>query len=219
MPVDSQLALVNGSALTKRDVFDAVDSVIVQLNQTGDLDKAVGVIDILNDIDTVTGKAKAKLLWGMEIWFRQNRPTEDFADHILSTTKIQNRKTVLEYVNMWQQVEDEYIPKKIQERPMRDLVPIANMLAQGYEPSKKQWDEINLSTSSSELGDIIRKVKGKKARKSGMTIEMARDGSLYVWKNNKRSYVGFLDIKETDNDANVAKAIERIIIGAQIIRK
>jgi len=102
---------------------------------------------------------------------------------------------------------------------MRDLVPISNMLSQGFEPSSKQWTDIHLSSNSSELGEVINKIKGKKPRKSGRTITLERDGSLYTWKNNIRKYVGFLDIKEAETDEDVSKAIERIISGSQIIRK
>ena len=218
MSNETQLALINGSALTERDMFSAIDGIVEELSQTGNIQKAVSVLNILDKIDNVTGHVKAKLLWNMSGWYKLNKPQDDFGDYIESTSSTK-RITVDRYVNVWQQIEDENIPKKIQSRAMRDLVPISNMLAQGFEPSKKQWDEINLCSSASELGEVIRKVKGKKPRKSGMTIEMARDGSLYVWKDSQRSYVGFLDVKETDNDPNVAKAIERIILGAQIIRK
>jgi len=100
MSANTQLALVNNEALTKRDMFEAIDNVIVQLHQTGDLNKATNVINGLGEIEKVTGVVKAKLLWGMNEWNKITKAQEDFPDHILSTTSIQNRKTVLEYVNV-----------------------------------------------------------------------------------------------------------------------
>lgn len=214
---DVQIALVNGAALTERDMFSAIDGVVEELNQTGNIQKATQVVSTLEHISKVTGHVKAKLLHGMDFWYRNNKPDDDFADYIISTTIIKNRKTVLEYVNVWEQIEQERIPKNIQERPMRDLVPIANMLAQGFEPSKAEWGKINLAANSSELSEVIRAVKGEKPRKSGMTIQLERDGSLYAFKDNKRVYVGYLDL--TEQDDLLLKAIERILDGAQIIRK
>lgn len=213
---DVQIALVNGAALTERDMFSAVDGVVAELNQTGNIQKATQVVSILDRIDNVTGHAKAKLLHGMSAWYKTNKPQDDFGDYIESTTSTK-RVTVERYVNVWEQIEQERIPKNIQERPMRDLVPIANMLAQGFEPSKAEWGKINLAANPSELSEVIRAVKGKKPRKSGMTIQLERDGSLYAFKDNKRVYVGYLDLTEWDELK--LKAIERILDGAQIIRK
>jgi hypothetical protein len=216
MTKDTQLALIDGKALTKGDVFSAIDNVIVNLNRTGDIQEATKVVNILIEIEGVSGKAKAKLWYGMNEWWEQNKKGEDFADHITSTTPTKHRKTVLEYVNVWEQIEQENIPKKVQAKPMRELVPIANMLAQGYEPTKEQWVSIELADN--DLGDVINRIKKKKPRKSGLKIYLERDGSLNLWKNNQKKYVGFLDIKES-SDPDIAKAIERIVSGAQIIRR
>lgn len=216
MSKNVQLALVNNEALTEQDMFYAIDGVVQELNQTGDIRKATQVVSILDRIDNVTGKVKAKLLHGMNRWYLLNKPQDDFGDYIESTTPTK-RITVERYVNVWEQIEQERIPKKIQARPMRDLIPVANMLAQGFEPSKSEWNTIDLASNSSELLDAIREIKGKKPRKSGMTIQMERDGSLYAYKDSKRVYVGFLDLKEQDE--LLLKAIERILDGAQIIRR
>lgn len=217
MTKETQLALVNGSALTESDVMSAIDGVIVQLHQTGSLQEATKVLNILDQIDNVTGHAKAKLLWGMEIWWRRNKE-DDFGDYVESTSGTK-RVTVLRYLNVQECIEQEYIPKSIQSHPMRDLIPIANMLSQGYEPSKKQWDEIHLASNNSEILEVIREIKGKKPRKSGLKIYLEKDGSLNVWKNNKKTYVGFLDLEEAKINPDVEKAIERLVNGAQIIRR
>ncbi len=218
MSNETQLALVNGSALTERDMFSAIDGIVEELSQTGNIQKAVSVLNILDKIDNVTGHVKAKLLWNMQNWYKVNKPQDDFGDYIESTSSTK-RVTVDRYVNVWQQIEDENIPKKIQSRAMRDLVPISNMLSQGFEPSKKRWDEINLCTSSSELGEVIRKVKGKKPRKSARINQMERDGSLYTWKNNVRKWVGTLDVEGAKEDTDIAEAIEQILAGKPIIRR
>lgn len=206
---DNALALVDGKIFTKRDMFSAIDAVAEDLHITNDIRKATNVLNQLGEIDTVTGKAKAKLLWHMNTWWKENKKGEDFADHITSETSIKHRKTVLEYVNVWEQIEQERIPKKIQERPMRDLVPIGNMLAQGFEPSKSEWSSIQLAGSDSDLLDTISKIKKKPRRKNARNIWMGRDGSIYVQKKDApKKYVGFLDIEEEDVD--VVEAINFI---------
>lgn len=211
------LALVDGKVFTSKDMMSAIDNVLIQLNDTGNIQKAVKVLNDLDRIDNVTGHAKAYLLYGMNIWWSANK-SGDFGDQIESCSSTK-KITVERYVNVWQQIEDENIPKKIQSRPMRDLVPIGNMLAQGYEPTKEQWNEIHLASNSSEILDVIRQVKGKKPRKSGLKIYLEKEGSLNVWKDNKKTYVGFLDIEEARSNPDVAKAIERIVSSAQIIRR
>lgn len=211
------LALVDGKVFSNKDMLEAIENTLIQLNDTGNFNQAVKVLNTLDKIDNVTGKAKAYLLWGMSEWSKINKPHENFFDTIESNSNTKSI-TAQRYVNVWQQIQDENIPKKVQARPMRDLIPVANMLAQGYEPTKKQWDEIELASNSSEILDVIREVKGKKPRKSGLKIYLERDGSLNLWKNNQKKYVGFLDVKEA-SDPDIAKAIERIVSGAQIIRR
>lgn len=219
MSKDSQLAIIDGRGITERDVFSAIDTVLFILNKDGNISQATTVLNTLDRLDNVAGKAKSKLLWGMNLWFNKNKPDDDFGDYVESLSEDGTKRvTVLRYVNVWQQIEDENIPRDVQRKPMRQLVPIATMLEQGFQPTKREWEEINLCSNSSELGEIIRTIKGKKARKSGMTIQMERDGSLYVYVENRRTYLGYLDVKEMDNQ-DVDKAITRIIDGASIIRR
>lgn len=217
MPSNTQLMVVNGTGLTERDMFSAIDGVLEDLNRNGNINQAIRVLNVLDGVDNVTGRAKSKLLWGMNEWNKKNQPTKDFINDVLSSSALKSRQKALEYINVWEQIEQECIPKKIQSRPMRELIPIGNMLAQGYEPSKSEWTKIDLASNDSDLREIIREIKGKPPRKSGQTIELDRDGSLYTWKANKRAYVGFLDLESKDE--TVFKAIERIISGASIIRK
>lgn len=214
----NKLMVINGNEITEKDVFYTVNNILVKLHDTDDLQVITNAINGLNQIDTVVGKAKAKLLWGASIWHKQNKPHDDFADEILSTTTIKNRKTVLEYVNVWKQIDEENIPKKTQDRPMRELVPIANMLAQGFSPSKKEWSDIDLCANLQDLGETISKIKGKKRRKTARQIVMERDGSINLWKDGKKKYLGFLDIVEAQEDKDIALAIE-YIIADRITRK
>lgn len=212
------LLVINDQTFTEKDVMQGIDNVLVNLNDTGDLTSATKVLTSLDLLSNISGKAKAYLLWGMNSWYAQNVPGEDFGDYVESTTGTK-RITVARYINVWKQIDDEQIPKAVQEKPIRELVPIASLIEQGFIPTKKEWGKIELASNSSELGAVIREIKGKKPRKSSRQNQMERDGSIYTWKNDIRKYVGFFDVETAKTDPDVAEAIEQIISGKPIIRK
>ena len=206
----SELMVINGNVLTEKDIFASVDNYLIQLNDTGNLNEIMNVVNSLDKVDKVVGKAKARLLWGANEWYKINRPDSDFGDHVESTTTTK-RVTVLRYVSVWEHIEQKNIPKHIQDRPMRELVPIANMLSQGTIPSKTEWAKIDLCSNSHELGEVLAKIKGRKQRKTARRIVMERDGHINLWKDDKKTYLGFLDVEEAKENKDVADAIEYII--------
>lgn len=207
---------IQGQPLGKKEFMGAVDQEIINLHDTGDINRVMTILNGLDAVEGITGHAKARLLWASHEWYTQNVPGESFADHVTSTTEIK-KVTVDRYVATWRFVEDLVIPKEIAERPMRDLVPIAMTLKQGYDISKEQWRKIKLSTNDGELRDVLRQVKGKAERKSARVIKMSRDGSLYGWKGNKKYFIGYLNIKDAENDVVLAEFIEKIKISSGII--
>ena len=212
------IAVIDGMELTEKSFIDSIDNEIIHLHDTGDVNRATDLIKRLDALDTVSGHAKAKFLFGFNEWWKQNKSDENFADHIDSTTDTKP-VTVRRYVQTWKYIEDYTIPKEIAQRPMRELVPIASHLAQGYDLSKEQWRKIKLSSTSSEVGAILRDAKGKPARKSARVIKLSRDGSLTGYKDNKKYFIGFLNIKEAESDLVLAEFIEKIKIGSGIIEE
>lgn len=209
---------LNGQSLNKKDFMDAVNHEIITLNDTGDINHVMVVLDGLDKVEGITGHAKARLLWAANEWYRSNIPGENFIDHVESTTSIKG-VTAKRYITVQRYIEDEVIPKDIQERPMRDLVPIATTLSQGYDLSKDDWRKIRLASSSSELGEILRGIKGKKERKSARLIKLSRDGSIFGYKDNKKYFIGFLNLKEAQDDIVLAEFIEKIKIGAGMLEE
>lgn len=210
--MSKSIAIIDGQVLSRKNFMDAIDQEIIHLHDTGNINQVMNVLNGLNAIEEISGHAKAKLLYAANEWYKINRPNNDFGDHVESTTTTK-RVTVLRYVNVWKQIEQENIPKHIQDRPMRELVPIANMISQGFVPSKTEWDKIDLCSNQHELGEVISKIKGTKRRKTARKIVMERDGSINLWKEDKKKYLGFLDVEEALMDEDVAKAIEYILDG------
>jgi len=216
--MNKKIAVIDGDILSRKNFMDAIDQEIIHLHDTGDINQVMNVLNGLDAVESVTGHAKARLLWASSEWYRQNVPDESFVDHVASTTEIK-KVTVNRYVATWKYVEDLTIPKEIAERPMRDLVPIALTLKQGYDISKEQWRKIKLSTNDGELRDVLRQVKGKAERKGAKVIKLSRDGSLYGWKGNKKYFIGYLNVADAENDVVLAEFIEKIKISAGVIEE
>lgn len=214
--MNKSIIVIDKHPISEKDFMSAVDNELILLNDTGNVSRVTDVLNGLEQLNKITGHAKAKLLWGTRQWWQEHRKNENFGEHVESTTSTK-KITVDRYVAVWNYIEDFTIPKQLHSLPMRDLVPIASMLEQGYEPTKEQWKEIELADA--DLGEVINKIKKKKPRKSGMRIYLEKDGSLNVWRNNIKTYVGFLDLEESLTNPDVSKAIERIVRGAQIIRR
>lgn len=216
----SQLALINGDALTERDVMDAIDAVLVELNQTDNIEQADKVLQILNRIEDVSGIAKAKLLWGFYEWWNKTKQDEvrddNFWDYIEVTDK-QKKTYAKRLITVWNYQDD--LPKQFRTRSVKDQIPVCQALRQDYRFGKSDWDDLIKASTNGEILDIVRRVKGKPARKSSMQIKLERDGTLNLWKNNKRKFVGFLNIKEAKNDPDIQAAIDRIVGNSGIIER
>jgi DNA-binding TFAR19-related protein (PDSD5 family) len=212
------LITVNEHPISKKDMMDTVENEIIHLHETGDINRVMNILNGLDNIEGVTGHMKARLLWASSEWYKQECPDSNFLDHVTDTTEIK-KVTADRYITVQKYIEDVTIPKEVAERPMRDLVPIAMTLKQGYDISKEQWRKIKLTTNDGELRELLRQIKGKAERKSARVIKMSRDGSLYGWKNNKRYFIGYLNIKDAEGEIVIAEFIEKIKIASGIVEE
>lgn len=212
------LITINEQPISKKDFMSAIDNEIVYLNDSGNINHVMSVLSGLEGVEGITGHAKAKLLFGAQEWYKQNRPEDVFSDHVEAHTGIK-KITVDRYITVWRYVEDLTIPKQIAERPMRELIPISKTISQGYEISKEQWRKIGNTSNDGELREILRQIKGKSEKKNARVIKLARDGSLYGWKNNERYFLGYLNVKDAKDDLVIAEFIEKIKISVGIIEE
>lgn len=217
MTKQSQLALINGSALTETDVLDAVDMVIVNLNQTNDISTPTEVLRTLEKIGEVAGKAKARLLFGIHQWWVENNQG-DFTEYVKTQTPL-SPTTVDRYITVQTYLESGEIPEDVAVRPLRELVPIAKTLAHGHNINRKQFDKIVKANGPREIEDILRGVKNKTPRKSSLQIVWEKDGTLNVWRDGQKTFIGYLDKQAYDNHADAKKAIDRLLDTAGVLRK
>lgn len=208
--VSPSTVFISGQAITEQDALDAIDLALENLYATSDLGLIDNSIDTLLGLQRLSGKSLAKLLHGTEQWWEMSEHKGSFDDH-METRHGLKKVTIDRYICVWENIVNGAIPPALAERPMRDLVPIAKAISQGYELTKAAIGKLIKATSNSEVGDILRTVKGKTARKSALQIVWERDGSLNVWKDNKKTFIGYLDkeVYKTSDDGK--KAIERLL--------
>jgi hypothetical protein len=215
--IPSTKLFINNTVITEQDALDTIESVINRLHKTKDLNTVDIAIDTLIGLQHISGKALAKLLWGTRQWWNKTKQEDVFEDYLQSRHGLRPI-TIQRYTLVWEKMQSDLIPAKVQTRVIRDLIPIAIALDNGYEFSKNTWRKLEFANNNAEVLTILREdVRKKPPRKSSMRIYMERDGTLNVWKDNKMSYVGYLDIN--NEDENTKKSISRILTNAGIITK
>jgi hypothetical protein len=208
----NNLLVIDKNTITEKDIFTAIDGEVVLLRKTNDVTRVTSAILGLGNIEKVVGKAKAKLLWNTQEWWKETNQESErgdtFEDYILAETGT-TKTTTKRYSRTWGYIEDYTIPKEVAVRPMRELIPISNALSQGYEFEKDDWNKIKRAANEPEIREIVKEVTGKTSRKSGMTLKVDADGSLNAWNKNQKHFVGYLDVNTKDEVSQ--KAIRRII--------
>lgn len=217
--ISPDTVFISGQAITEQDALNAIDVAIKALRDSNDISTIDLAERTLFGLQRISGKALAKLLYEKKSWWNETNQTsirqctfEDYekSQHGLSSVLIDR------YTVVWEKMQE--FPIQLQERPIRDLIPIAKAVEQGYEISESQWNKLIKAASNSEVLHILREeVKGKTPRKSSMRILMERDGTLNVWKGSKKSFVGYVDVNSKDD--LVQKAISRLLSGAGVLKK
>src|SRR5512147_3122527 len=82
----NSLITIDDRSITKSDFYQSIENEIVHLHDTGDVNHVMKFLNALDEVEGVTGHAKARLLWATSEWFKANKPDEDFYDHVESTT-------------------------------------------------------------------------------------------------------------------------------------
>lgn len=202
MSKDIMLLNVDGKVLTRQSLLNKLDDVIVSLHQTGSDNEIKKAFTAMDEVNKVSGLAKAKLLYGWGNWYGVTNQTEkrneEFVDMVESETGTKP-VTTRRYILTWSYIEDCVIPKELQNRPMDDLVKIATTLDNDHEITTENWKELQRAANSAEVRDILRKIKGQAPRKSSTRKVLNRDGSLNLYDNQGgKHYAGFLEVKSDD---------------------
>jgi len=172
-------------------------------------------------IGQVTGLALAKALYlTWKNWENYDDVGGDFEETIVEYVGL-HKSTVQRYKRVWQMFANKKVPEEIEEqlkqRNIKDLIPIATAVDQGYEIYEEDWDDFVNASDYHEVSAKIRDIKGKPPRKHSLQIMMDSDGTLSAIRNNKFGHVGYLAVDE-DNEVS-QQAIERIKKSTGIMEK
>lgn len=213
--LDQPIATDNGWVLNR------IDEVINESVQKHDALIALNVCKQLVEISKTSGLALAKVLYLIRENWDQYDVGDDFTNTVLSYTGLHHH-TIDRYISVWSMFAHEQVPpeltEELKQRNMKELVPVAKAIEQGYEISDENWEAIAEATDFAEVAKIVREdIKQKEPRKGSLQIYMDRGGTLWAFQDGERYFVGSLEV--TDDEDAVQKAINRIVSGSGIIKQ
>lgn len=206
----------------EQSLFDKIDSVLAQSLQEKDPTLAFYAGKSLLGVVRLGGLALAKLLHGVNSRWKDYEWGGTIYTLAEDELGILAKATINRYIAVWEMITGAYIPSEVLEevkvKPMRQLVPMASLITQGYDVDTKDWIRLAHATDAGEIAEIVREIKGKPPKKQTMKIVLEQDGTLNVWNGGKILNIGMLRVEDETNEI-VAKAIERIVNNSGIVRR
>ena len=172
-------------------------------------------------IGKLSGLGLAKLLYFTKKNWKKYKIKEDFDDMAYEYVGIA-KVNVERYVRVWSMFDYALIPQdhveELQQRNIKDLIPIATALHQGYDIEQDEWEAIVDAPDYNSVAKVIREdVKGKEPRKGALALYLDKKGTLWAYQDNERKFLGSLEID--DEDEIVQKALDRIIKNSGVLRQ
>jgi len=166
----------------------------------------------LLSLKRISGIALAKILYYMHHnWesFAIETPLEEVIEGEIGFS-ITN---YIRYVGVWDLFAQNIIPEtcinSLLNFPIEKLIPIANMIRQGYVLELEEWEQLSHTTSVWEVRDHIREMTGKAPRKDTVLLSLDKEGNVFAFYQEERHFVGFLD--RLSLHPVVIKAVDRIV--------
>ena len=203
-----------------RPILDEVETFYQEARATGDaevvLDRAKSYISNFR----MSGLALAKLLYLLKRDWAEYNMGDTFEDTIYDVLGI-SKLTVNRYIGVWSLFAENLTPAdlsmKLQNKPMKSLIPMAKTVEQGFEVEEEEWQELANAPDDATIRGILREIKGQAPRKGGLTIVLKRNGDLIAYIDGTQYSVGYLEVDTTLQPTQ--KAIERIVSSAGITRE
>jgi hypothetical protein len=217
-------ALIDQSIPIKMEqsLFDRIDTVLAQSLEEKDPAIALSVGKGLLGVVRLGGLGLAKLLHGVNSRWKDYEYSGTIYALAEDELGILAKATIKRYIAVWEMITGGYIPKdvldEVKVKPMRQLVPMASLITQGFDVSTKDWVRLAHAADAGEVAEIVREIKGKPPKKQSMKIVLEEDGTLHCWNDGQIYDIGMLRV-ENETDEIVAKAIERIVNNSGIVRR
>lgn len=190
-----------------------VDEIIQEAVQKKDPYIAIHAVQSLVKIAKLSGRALAKLLHFLRYNWEVFNSDENFDDVVYVESGL-HRHTIDRYIRVHQLLLE--APVDLSQRNMKELIPIANKIAQGWEFEKEEWNKLANAPDYATLSQDLREMTDEKPRKSALILQIDQHGSLWATKEGQRKFVGSLEID--DEDEIVQKAINRICDNSGVLR-
>ena len=202
-------------------ILERIDVIIQESVQKHDAIIALNVCKQLVEISKTSGLALAKALYLIKINWDEYDVGDEFTNTVLDYTGL-HQHTIDRYVSVWAMFANHNVPKDLLEeviqRNIKDLIPVAKAIEQGYEIEQKDWEAIAEAHDLTGVAKVLREdVKNKPPRKGSLQLYMDRGGTIWAFQNEERFFVGTLVV--ADKQDAVQKAINRIINGSGIIKQ
>lgn len=199
--------------LDLQENFRRIDELVDDAVERGTVEPVVNYIYNLRIVSELIGKGLARFLYRVkQNWDKFiESDSDDFKDYMAAVVGL-HPHTVERYVRIAKLLEEapqEYVPK-LETMNTDELFPVANANDQGWYLDDDDWKDYLNATTPGERREIIREVKGKPPKKTGLSLWLDRRGSLWVFQSEyDRQFIGSLEI-DSEKDV-VKKAINRII--------
>ena len=207
--------LIDGSTLTAVDVERAIDDVIIELNETGDVHGVNSALETLIGMSKFSVFYQCKILHGFSKWWiktdQDSVRGDTFFDYVTSQHDLPNSLTIERYINLWEHYEKGSLIEEIKNRPLSEQIAIVAVVEDDrYEIKEDDWEELVDAANGTEIRRILRKIKGKEPTKGSYVLHLGRDGELYVWHQGQRVYWGQVKLPNGTTDPIEKRVIEKM---------
>ena len=197
--------------------LDKVDEYVQHSLDEHNVYIALDVCKQLREVSQIAGLALAKMLYLVKTNWQEYGIEEPFEEVSYEYVGLHHH-TVERYIKVWGMFAENIAPVSLQQRNIRDLIPIANAVAQGYEITDNEWGKLSDAPDYSTVSRIVREdIKDKEPRKNALQLFLDTDGYITALKDGMTYSVGYLNIN-SDDDV-VQASIERIIRNGGMLRK
>jgi hypothetical protein len=204
LPVDNDTVLQRVEEIVEQSIIEK--DALIALDACSKLKKAA----------KLAGLGLAKAFYLIKKNWKLYEREDDFDEIVVSETGF-HAHTVERYVRVWDMLTNvaptEHV-SQLQQRNIKDLIPIANAVSEGYEIEDDEWTELVHAADYNTVSRQIRDITGKPPRKYGLQIMMDKNGQLTTLQDNQIEVIGWLNV---DCGELGMKAINRIIKNGGIL--
>jgi hypothetical protein len=194
-------------------ILDRIDKVLATAIETKNAYIALNACKELVQVSKISGLGLAKMLYSIFSKWDEFGIEDKFEDIVYEYVGL-HKYTVQKYVRVWAMHQENRIPEKyekeILQRNIKEQIPIANALVQGYKIEDDDWERLSNASDFTEVAKIVREdIKGKEPSIDALRLRIDNMGGIWAYKADKKKLAGALNIR--DENEIVKQAIQRII--------